>query len=61
MELMQGLHDDGDERQVELSDLGSDLWVSVARVSVVAAQQGVNSTDGLFVKEEHAARQRRLH
>lgn len=53
MELMQRLHDDGDEGQVELSDVGSDLRVSVARVCIMAAQQGVNGTDGLFMKEKN--------
>lgn len=53
MELLQRVHDDGDEGQVELSNVGSDLRVSVARVSIMAAQQGVNSTDGLFMKEEN--------
>lgn len=33
--------------------MGSDLWVSVARVCIMAAQQGVNSTNGLFMKEEN--------
>lgn len=51
---MQCLHDDGDEGQVELSDVGSDLWVRVARVCIMAAQQGVNSTNGLFMKEENS-------
>lgn len=32
VELMQCLHDDGNERQVELSHMGSDLRVSIARV-----------------------------
>lgn len=32
MELMQRLHDDGDEWQVELSHMGSDLRFSEARV-----------------------------
>ena len=53
MELMQRLHDDGDEGQVELSDVGSDLRVSVTRVCIMAAQQGVNGTNGLFMKEEN--------
>lgn len=53
VELMQRLHDDGDERQVELSQVSSDLRVLVARVCIVAAQQGVNSTDGLFMEEEN--------
>ena len=53
MELMQRLHDDGDERQVELSDVGSDLRVVVARVCVMAAQQGVDCANGLFMEEEN--------
>lgn len=53
VELMQRLHDDGDEGQVELSDVRSDLRVSVARVCIMAAQQRVNSTNGLFMKEEN--------
>lgn len=53
VELMQGLHDDGDEGQVELSDVGSDLRVPVPRVCIMAAQQGVNSTNGFFMKEEN--------
>lgn len=53
VELMQRLHDDGDEGQVELSDVGSDLRVSVSRVCIMAAQQGVNGTNGLFMKEEN--------
>lgn len=32
VELMQRLHDDGNEGQVELSYMGSDLRVSIARV-----------------------------
>lgn len=32
VELVQRLHDDRDERQVELSHVGSDLRLSVARV-----------------------------
>lgn len=32
VELMQRLHDDGDEGQVELGNVGSDLRVIVARV-----------------------------
>lgn len=55
VELMQCLHDDGDERQVELSEVGSDLRVLVARVCIMAAQQGVNSTDSLFMEEENPA------
>lgn len=54
VELMQRLHDDGNEGQVELSNVGSDLRVIVARVCIVAAQQGVNGTNGLFMKEENA-------
>lgn len=53
MELMQRLHDDGDEWQVELSHMGSDLRFSEARVWIMAAQQGVYGADGLFVEEEH--------
>ena len=54
MELLQCLHDDGDEGQVELSNVGSDLRVSIARVCIMAAQQGVNGTNGLFMEEENA-------
>lgn len=50
---MQRLHDDVDEGQVELGNVGSDLRVPVARVCIMATQQGVNCTDGLFMKEEH--------
>lgn len=50
---MQRLHDDWDERQVELSHVGSDLRVPVARVCIVATQQGVNGTNGFFMKEEN--------
>lgn len=32
VELMQRLHDDGDEWQIELSHMGSDLRLDVARV-----------------------------
>lgn len=53
VELMQRLHDDGDEGQVELSNVGSDLRLTVARVCIMAAEQGVNSTNGLFMKEEN--------
>lgn len=53
MELMQRLHDDGDEGQVELSDVGSDLRLTVAGVCIMAAEQGVNRTNGLFMKEEN--------
>lgn len=53
VELRKRVHDDGDERQVELSDVGSDLRVGVTKVCIVAAQQGVDSTDGLFMKEEN--------
>jgi len=55
MELGQRLHDDEDEWQVELSDVTSDLGVGVAGVGVVAAQQGVDGTDGLLVEEENPA------
>lgn len=49
MELMQRLQDDGDERQVQLSNVGFDLRVFVTKIRVMAAQEGVNSTDGLFM------------
>lgn len=54
VQLMQRLHDDGNEGQVELSNVGSDLRVTVARVCIMAAQQGVNCTYGLFMKKEKA-------
>lgn len=53
VELMQSLHDDRDERQVELSNMTSDLRVPVATVCIMAAQQGVNSTDRFFMEEEN--------
>ena len=53
VKMMQRLHDDGDEGQVELSYMGSDLRVTVARVCIMAAEQGVNGTNGLFMKEEN--------
>lgn len=53
VELMQGLHDDRDERQVELSNVGSDLRITVARISIMAAHQGVDSTYCFFMKEEN--------
>lgn len=53
VELMQRLHDDGDEGQVQLSDVGSDLRLAVAWVCIVAAEQGVDCTNGLFMKEEN--------
>lgn len=49
IELMQRLQDDGDERQVQLSNLGFDLRVFVTRIRIMAAQERVNSTDGLFM------------
>lgn len=55
VELLQRLHDDGDEGQVELGDVGPDLRVSVAGVCVVAAQQGVDGADGFFMEEENPA------
>lgn len=61
VELMQRLHDDGDEGQVELSDVGSDLRVDVARVCIMAAEQGVNSTNGLFMKEENPVGQKNTY
>lgn len=33
--------------------MGSDLRLTVARVCIMAAEQGVNSTNGLFMKEEN--------
>lgn len=59
VELMQCLHDDGDERQVELGNMGFNLRVSITRVCVMAAQQGVDSTNGLFMKEENPAGDRK--
>ena len=59
VELMERLHDDGDEWQVELSDVGSDLRVGVTGVCIMAAQQGVNSTNGLFMKEKHPVGKKR--
>lgn len=35
--------------------MGSDLRVGVTRVCVMAAQQGVNGTNGLFMEEENPA------
>lgn len=61
VELMQRLHDDGNEGQVELSNVGSDLRVIVARVCIMAAQQGVNSTYGLFMKKENAVGKKRTY
>lgn len=54
VELIERLHDDGNEGQVELSNVGSDLRVHVSRVCIMAAQLGVNGTNGLFMKEENA-------
>lgn len=54
MELMQGFHDNGKQGQVKLGNVGSDLRVCVARVGIMAAQQGVNGTYGLFMKKENA-------
>lgn len=61
VELMQRLHDDRDQGQVELSYVGSDLRVLVARVCIVATQQGVNSTDGFFMKEKNPVGDKQIH
>lgn len=53
MELGQGVHDDGDEGQVELGDVGSHLGVRVARVRIMTAHQRVDCTDGLLMQEKH--------
>ena len=58
VELGQRLHDDEDERQVELSDVRPDLGVGVAGVGVMAAQQGVDGADGFLVEEEDPGRWR---
>lgn len=52
MQVMQSLHNDGKQGQVELSNMSSDLRISVARVCIMTAHQGVNCTDGLFMEEE---------
>lgn len=52
---MQRLHDNGQQGQVELSDMRPNLRVLVTRVRIMTAQQRVNGTDGLFMKEENPA------
>lgn len=60
VELIQCLHNDGNEGQVQLSNVGSDLGIPIARVCIVAAQQGVNSANSLFMKEENPAGKKKL-
>lgn len=51
-ELRQRLHDNGHQGQVELGHVGAHMGVGEAGVSVVAAEQGVQGADGLFVQEK---------
>lgn len=59
IELIQCLHNNGNERKIELSNMGSDLRITVARVCIMAAQQGVNSTNCLFMKEKNPVGERK--
>lgn len=52
VELVETLHYDGNKRQIELSYMCSDLSVTVAWVCIMATQQGMNSANRLFMKEE---------
>lgn len=54
IELIQCLHDNCNQGQVELGNVSPDLRVLVARICIMAAQQGVHSTNGFFVEEENA-------
>lgn len=51
--MIQCLHDNWNEGQVELGNVSPDLRVLIARICIMAAQQGVYSTNGFFVEEEN--------
>lgn len=53
VQLIQDLHDNWNKGQVELSNMGPDLRVLVARICIMAAQQGVYRTNGFFMEEEN--------
>lgn len=53
IKLIQYLHDNWNKGQVELSNMGPDLKVLVAKICIMAAQQGVYRTNGFFMEEEN--------